>query len=718
MVKINKTIKQKTRIISCILGLSLCVTLCPPAAVMASETSTDGLDRIITRTDRSDDRNMIHSSMEDASGQTYTDPGADDTGRSLKKAADLPARYDLRDYNLTTSIKDQGVTNICWAFSVIKTIESNCIKNGLFSPETADFSENHLAWFSYHPSTDISDPTCRDGISSAANTSDASFLPNPFAYGSVSGTIPYDNGGSALLANFTLAKWSGAELESAAPFTGDTIENETAMAYNMVQNGKLRYDSYAHLQNVYNFDEYLIGRNYYYDNPSMIPEMKQAILDYGAMSVSLFYDRSFLHQSANGYAYYQNYYAGSKAVKNANHSVTIIGWDDNFSASNFSRTPSGNGAWLIANSYGTSSGDNGYFWLSYYDPSICDCSSFLMESPANYNNIYQYDGFGWGTVTYSDDASLKVANVFQANADSNQKLRAVSFYTMTNDQSYRIQVYRGVKSGPTDGVLIDTCTTTGTATRNGYHTVSLAAPVNLEAGEQFSVVVTYIQDGSDTVYAPMEGKDTTDSSLNISYSSETGQSYIYTKKKTTAANSTIHWMDTSALGYNNVCVKAFADNTTETADALPSVKKTITLGKGETYRLPDHYTGYTSNDPALASVSGTGKVSALKRGKTSILVSNETETVLYRFNIKKAPSKVKFKPSTKKKTIKKGKHFTLKVKLSSGSASHKLRFHSSHPGVAKVSLTGKVTARRRGSSTISVKTYNGHKAKLKLTVVK
>jgi len=71
-----------------------------------------------------------------------------------------------------------------------------------------------------------------------------------------------------------------------------------------------------------------------------------------------------------------------------------------------------------------------------------------------------------------------------------------------------------------------------------------------------------------------------------------------------------------------------------------------------------------------------------------------------------------------KKTIKKGKHFTLKVKLSSGSASHKLRFHSSHPGVAKVSLTGKVTARRRGSSTISVKTYNGHKAKLKLTVVK
>ncbi len=718
MIIINKSMKRKTTIMSCLVGLSLCVTLCHPAAAMASEVSNDAIDRIITRTDRTDDHNIIHSSMEDSSGQTYTDPGADSSGRSLKKAAELPSRYDLRDDNLTTSIKDQGVTNICWAFSVIKAVESNCIKNGLFLPETADFSENHLAWFSYHPSTDISDPTYRDGISSAANTSDASFLPNPFAYGSVSGNIPYDNGGSALLANFTLAKWSGAELESAAPFTGDTTEHETAMAYNMVQNGKLRYDSYAHLQNVYNYDEYLIGKNYYYENPSLISKMKQAILDYGAMSVSLFYDKSFLHHSSNGYAYYQNYYAGSEGVKNANHSVTIVGWDDNFSASNFSRTPSGNGAWLIANSYGTSNGDNGYFWLSYYDQSICDCTSFLMESPANYNNLYQYDGFGWGTVTYSDSASLKIANIFRAKESSNQKLRAVSFYTMTDDQPYRIQVYRGVKSAPTDGLLIDASTTSGTAAQNGYHTISLASPVNLEAGEKFSVVVTYIQDGSKTVYAPLEGKDTTDSSLRLSYSSQTGQSYLYTKKNTTAANNTIHWMDTSVLGYNNVCVKAFADNTEETADPLPAVKKTITLGKGETYRLPNKYTGFTSNDPALASVSSTGKVSTLKRGKTSILVSDGTETCLYRFNIKKAPSKIKFKPSKKKKTIKKGKRFTLKVKLSSGSASRKLKFHSSRPGIAKVSQTGKVTARRRGKTTITVKTYNGRKAKLKLTVVK
>lgn len=715
MIKINQKKKRSITAMTCLLGFSLCLTLCQPAAVSAN-ASSGPIDRMITRVDIANGTDSIRSYVTDSSGEVYTDPSADSAGMSLKKAASLPSRYDLREYNLTTSIKDQGVTNICWAFSAIKAIESNCIKNGLFTPDTADFSESHLAWFSYHPSTDTSDPTYRDGISSAADTSEASFLPNPFAYGSVAGTIPYDNGGSALLANFTLAKWSGVELESAAPFAGNTRENELAMAYSMVQNGKLRNDSYAHLQNVYNFDEYLIGKNYYYNSSSIIPKMKQAVMDYGAMSVSLFFDRAFLHQSGNGYAYYQNYYAGAEAVKKANHSVTIVGWDDDFSASNFSRTPAGNGAWLIANSYGTSSSDNGYFWLSYYDQSICDCSSFLAESANNYNNIYQYDGFGWGTVSYSDSSSLKTANIFEADSDSNQKLRAVSFYTMTDDQPYRVEVYRRVKSGPTDGVLIDAATTTGTAAQNGYHTVPLTTAVNVEAGEHFSIVVTYIQSGSKTVYAPLEGRDTTDSSLSISYNSRTGQSYLYTKKNSRSANTAIRWMDTSVLGYNNVCVKAFADNTAEAADTLPAVQKTITLGRGETCRLPGRYTEFTSNDPGLAAVSSTGKVTALKRGKTSIVVSDGNESCLYRFVIKKAPSKVKFNPSKSTRTIKKGKRFTLRVKLSSGSASRKLKFHSSRPGIAKVTRSGKVTARKKGTAVITVKTYNDRKAKLKLTV--
>lgn len=41
------------------------------------------------------------------------------------------------------------------------------------------------------------------------------------------------------------------------------------------------------------------------------------------------------------------------AQKMANHCVTIVGWDDNYPRDNFANRPSGDGAWLIANSYGT-----------------------------------------------------------------------------------------------------------------------------------------------------------------------------------------------------------------------------------------------------------------------------------------------------------------------------------------------------------------------------
>ena len=60
----------------------------------------------------------------------------------------------------------------------------------------------------------------------------------------------YDAGGNALSAIFTLAAWSGAEKEEAAPFNADTTDKEQEMINTMTANGEsLRYDSYVHLQN-------------------------------------------------------------------------------------------------------------------------------------------------------------------------------------------------------------------------------------------------------------------------------------------------------------------------------------------------------------------------------------------------------------------------------------------------------------------------------------
>lgn len=672
-------------------------------------------EHVLSRVDQTTESGLVRSHLIDSRGNIYTDDGADrDTSsrakNRLKKAEPLPATYDLRNYNLTTSIKDQGVSGCCWAFSAIKAMESNGIKAGLLTPENADLSENHLTWFSYGPSEDTSDPLYGDGISTTG-ISLSDLLDYLSGNGASSATFPYDNGGSAPLATFTLAKWSGPELESAAPFDASTQANLNSMAADMAQKNNLRYSSYFHMQNAISFDENLIGEKNYFADTNIISEMKQAVIDHGAMSVAMYFARKNVGTSPNGTSYYQADYSGEKAIRASNHCVTIIGWDDNYSKSNFNTTPPGDGAWLIANSYGTEFGDEGYFWLSYYDQSISDCYTFQLEPANNYDHILQYDGFGWGSATYSKSYNIKAANIFTADAAAPQQLRAVSFYTLTDDQQYKIEVYRGVSSAPTNGTPVSECTTTGTMEHNGYHTVPLAVPVNIGAGEKFSVVITYIQSGSSTIYVPYEGRNIIDSSLTIKYSSQKGQSFLFTK---TTKSSSRRWYDMSSLGYNNVCIKAFTNNTDSASD-VPSVAKKITLGKGESYQLNNEGQTYASNDPSLLSVSDSGKITAKAVGTSSVTVSDGESSSLVQVNVKKAPSSVRLKPSGKKR-IKKGKSFRLKVKLPSGSASHKITYRSSRKKIVSVTSDGKATARRKGKAVITVRTFNGKKARLKVTV--
>lgn len=668
-------------------------------------------DSILTRVDQDNGSGLIRSHLEYQDGTPYTEETADQDRTSiLQKGVDvssLPTKYDLRDYNLVTPIKDQGLTGCCWAFSAVKTIESNCIKLGLLSPEQADFSESHLTWFSYSPSADRFDPLYRDGIRVVGMV--PSGIPDSsLGNYATTATFPYINGGSAILASFTLSKWTGLVSENDAPFQADNQPSLNNMAASMYEKENLRYASNNHLQNAYGFDEYLVGENYYYNHPEMIPKMKEAILNHGAMSVAFYFGKSYVHASENGTSYYQTRYSRSEAVKQANHCVTIVGWDDNYSRDNFADRPSGDGAWLIANSYGTEFGDEGYFWLSYYDPSICDCYVFQAEPADNYGHIYQYDGFGWGNATYSKTLNVKAANIFTASGT--QEIRAVSFYTLSDNQSYKIQIYRGVGSSPTNGMLVEESTTTGTAEYAGYHTVPLSVPAAVGEGEKFSVVVTYVNSGS-TVYVPLEGADIYSDSLIMQYGSHKGQSFLYTKY-----NSGIQWGDTSAVGYNNVCIKAFTNDAAE-ASALPEVKTKVTLGKGESFQLKGSDQSYTSSDTTLVDVSQGGRIKGKAVGTTTVLVSDGDASSLVRVTVKKAPSWIRFKPSGRK-TIKKGKSFRLKVKLSSGSASQKLRYSSSKKRVATVSSTGKVKARRPGKAVIKVRTFNGKTARLKLTVKK
>ena len=73
----------------------------------------------------------------------------------------------------------------------------------------------------------------------------------------------------------------------------------------------------------------------------------------------------------------------------ADHAISIVGWDDNYSVENFSENarPSNNGAWIVKNSWGNI---REYMYVSYED---CNISKILcgIEKATNkveYENIY------------------------------------------------------------------------------------------------------------------------------------------------------------------------------------------------------------------------------------------------------------------------------------------------------------------------------------------
>ena len=645
---------------------------------------------------------------------------------------------------LTTSVKDQGVTGACWSFAAIKAMESSSILNNITDATDTDFSENHLAWFSYHGTTDTSNTIYGDSATIVkSSTPSIPILGNLDSKDASS----YDTGGNVLTAIATLAQWSGVEKEENAPFAANTYQEEYEMASFMKKLGETtRYNSFAHLQNAECYD----------NRPRQ--EIQQALMEHGAIDISMYYDKcGFEDNSLTGKSFYQTRYAGTMAQKMANHCVTIVGWDDNYSRNNFANRPSGDGAWLIANSYGTDYNDNGYFWLSYYEPSICDIFTLDVEPVSNYDNNYQYDGSGYADTIYIKNKKMLGANVFTADKDHVQSLKAVSFYTITDDQAYTIKIYKNVSgSSPVNGTLVKECTTNGTAKLSGYHTIPLSSECTINPGEKFSVVITYKYNSStgNQAYLPIEGSSSLYNGIRYNYSSKKGQSYYYLNKK---------WHDSYSSGYNNICIKAFTtdldgnsvstpqepvttavpeDTTTTVPEGTPEPpveqvpsgslsttkvklsKDAVTLGKNESYKLnasvssssSNNNIRYTSSNNKVAVVESDGTVTAKSTGTATITASaDRAAPATIKITVKKAPSKIQLASSSNKK-LRQGGTFIISAKIPSGCASYHISYSSSNKKIARVSQNGKVTAIRKGTATITVKTYNNKKAAIKVTV--
>lgn len=165
-----------------------------------------------------------------------------------------------------------------------------------------------------------------------------------------------------------------------------------------------------------------------------------------------------------------------------------------------------------------------------------------------------------------------------------------------------------------------------------------------------------------------------------------------------------------------------SDQNTEVSDsAVESIqlqKAKKTMKKGKTFTLKATVVPvaakttlkWTSSKPSVASVDQNGKVTAKKAGKTTITVTTDNgKTYSCIITVKKQAAK-KITLNVKKKTLKKGKTFTLKAKVRPSYSTDSIKWRSSNKKVATVTSKGVVRAKKKGTAVIRVRTSSGKKA--------
>jgi len=466
--------------------------------------------------DATADPASLNGSVSENYGKGYIpsrlDLHASPTKVNLYASEVLPAYFDLRNadhVNRVSPVKNQGSSGSCWAFAAIGSLESCLLPQNLF-----DFSENNMkneSGFDLHPNL---------------------------------------GGGNHDMAIAYLARWGGPISESDDPYDPSSTSS--------LVNGPVQ----AHLQEAVA----LPARSGPLDNEAI----KQAIMTHGAVAVSMYMGGLNETRISQGqtYAYYSSVAVGS------NHGVLLVGWDDGSSTGGFSdydhgnAVPPGNGAFIVKNSWGTSWGEDGYFYISYYDANLARDTSYVYteaESSTNYADIYQYDPLGC-TGTLSGGGDIWMANQYTKGLYDGS-LEAVSFYTLQSNTTYHVYVCSDYAE-PADLANSRTLAAVGTIAEFGYFTIDLDNPVAIAPGDRFAIIVQL--SASAGAYAPIEYAIGGYSSLA---ESDPGESFLSLNGST--------WQDLTEIESTaNFCLKAFTATKSVTAITLksPPAKNVFPLG--------------------------------------------------------------------------------------------------------------------------------------------
>ncbi|MFH0866803.1 MAG: C1 family peptidase, partial [Bacteroidota bacterium] len=219
--------------------------------------------------------------------------------------------------------------------------------------------------------------------------------------------------------------------------------------------------------------------------PSDANIIKQAILDNGGIYTIMHISDSVEYYNSTDYTYY---YYGAGAT---NHAVLLVGWDDN------KVTAGGTGAWIIKNSYGTSWGESGYFYISYNDTRILSQNAYWLTSDdyASYAAIiYMYDKLGM-TIFDGYNSNIGYGLVKFIINSENQYITKLATYVNTAGATVDFEIY-DTKNGDVLSDLLGSLTNQ-TCDYPGYYTFDLPTPIYVANGEDIYIKVKYNTPGYD-----------------------------------------------------------------------------------------------------------------------------------------------------------------------------------------------------------------------------
>ena len=459
----------------------------------------------------------------------------------------LPARYNLAENGFVTDVKNQQDSGNCWAFAALASLETCVLKA---SNKTFNFSVENMK----------------------------NLIEMYSAYG---WKMETNEGGYNGMPMGYLASWLGPVNATLDPFDDKGTLSPLL-------------DSEMHIQNIY----VLPARTSYTDNDAI----KEAILKYGGLYASYYHSAGYLNSKTN--AYYDPY------TGNGNHAITVVGWDDNYSKNNFYTAPAGDGAFIVKNSWGSSWGDNGYFYISYYDRVLFAVNkdnqafTYILNDTVRYTKNYQYDVAGMTDYLITGKKTVWYKNIY--NATGNEVIAAVStFFNTTVD--YEISIY-------VNDVL--QLTQNGRHEGSGYYTIPLKEYVPVAVGDIFKIVVKLANPQNGYAAVPISEQLSTTRCYyapGVSYFSNDGKKWT-------------DLYDYSASAYSHTynsqvaCLKAFTvadmQNTTVTLNNItPKVQEfseiiaTVTDAKGKMAKIGEVIFSINGTNYTAGVVDGVAKIS-------------------------------------------------------------------------------------------------------------